>query len=180
MIDPSEAGKGKEKVTPDHSQWTEAYARYVRLWTRLARTTMITKEEAEDIVHGVVTSLLAKGDKQFESLEHIRNYVARSVVNRSIQFRQRGMRLVDITESAELMMVKEGRSGVVPEITNRALIDAIKKLPKNHSQIIKLRFFAGFTFKEIGEFLDLPISTLKSRELAALRNIRKTLKRYIQ
>lgn len=175
MIDPTTADN---QGGLDYSLWSEAYARYLRLWINLARTTMITREEAEDIVHGVVSSLLMRSDKQFESIEHIRNYVARSVLNRGIQLRQRGARLVDITETTEIMMFREARSNASSELPDRTLLNIIKTLPENDFVIIKLRFFAGFTFKEIRELLDLPISTLKSRELAALRRIRKALMNY--
>ena len=161
----------------DEPLWIEAYRRYIRFWTNLARTTLITKEEAEDIVHGVVSSLLLKQNKRFESVEHIRNYVAKSVVNRAIQLRQRGGRSVDLPEPVDPSSLEILRSGSAEEISSHVLRSIIQRLPRRDFEIIKLRFYSGFTFKEIGELLDLPISTLKSREDAALKRIRKQLRK---
>ncbi len=56
----------------------KAYRRYKGFWINLARTSLVTQEDGEDIVHGVVGSILARRDIGFESLEHVRNY-ARAV-----------------------------------------------------------------------------------------------------
>jgi DNA-directed RNA polymerase specialized sigma24 family protein len=40
-----------------------------------------------------------------------------------------------------------------------------------------MRFFSGFTLAQVGEFLNMPISTVKSREDAILRKMRKKLHR---
>jgi RNA polymerase sigma-70 factor, ECF subfamily len=161
----------------DEPLWIEAYRRYIRFWTNLARTTLITREEAEDIVHGVVSSLLLKQTKRFESVEHIRNYVAKSVVNRAIQLRQRGGRHVDLPDSADPASLELSRSGTTEHVSSEVLRSIIQQLPGRDFEIIKLRFYSGFTFKEIGELLNLPISTLKSREDAALKRIRRQLRK---
>ncbi len=163
----------------DEPLWVEAYRRYLRFWTNLARTTLITKEEAEDIVHGVVSSLLLKKTKQFESVEHIRNYVAKSVVNRAIQLRQRGGKHIELPDSVDPASLELLRSGGGDRVSSEILRSIIQQLPPRDFEIIKLRFYSGFTFKEIGELLNLPISTLKSREDAALKRIRKQIRKKV-
>ena len=54
-----------------------------------------------------------------------------------------------------------------------ALLSVLQGLSEQDYQIVKLRFFSGFTFIEISEMLGAPVSTLKSREDAALRRIRR-------
>ena len=46
------------------------------------------------------------------------------------------------------------------------------RLSDDDFQLIKLRFFTGLTFAELSTLLGKPISTLKSRELSALRKLR--------
>jgi RNA polymerase sigma-70 factor (ECF subfamily) len=171
------AAHRKTPSLADEHLWIEAYQRYLRFWTNLARTTLITKEEAEDIVHGVVSSLLMKQKKQFESVEHIRNYVAKSVVNRAIQLRQRGGKHIELPDSADPASLELLRSGGGDHVSSDVLRLIIRQLPSRDFEIIKLRFYSGFTFKEIGELLNLPISTLKSREDAALKRIRKLVRK---
>ncbi len=58
-----------------------------------------------------------------------------------------------------------------------ALRAVINGLSRQDYEIIKLRFFSGLTFIEISRMLQKPVSTLKSREDAALRRIRKDMQK---
>src|SRR5512135_2160312 len=78
--------------------WIDAYRKYFGFWMSLARSSSLRTEDAKDIVHGVIESALAQGRGRFESLEHIRNYVARGVLNRAILFHQRGGRTTEFSE----------------------------------------------------------------------------------
>ena len=59
----------------------------------------------------------------------------------------------------------------------RALKSAIQRLPRRDFDVIKLRYYAGYTFDEISSILGTPISTLKSREEAALQKLGKCLRK---
>lgn len=158
--------------------WVDAYKMYIRFWINLARTVRVSDEEAKDIVHGVIASSLANAGKEFQSLQHIRNYVAKGVLNRAMQVRHRGGRLAPITEHLESVFA------VLPEELasdssniRQALREGIERLPRNDFEILKLRFYSGLTFSEISQMLKMPVSTLKSREGAALKRIRKWLRK---
>jgi RNA polymerase sigma-70 factor (ECF subfamily) len=158
--------------------WVDAYKTYIRFWINLARTIRVSDEEAKDIVHGVIASSLANTGKEFHSLEHIRNYVAKGVLNRALQVRHRAGRLAPITEHLESVFA------VLPDETapdspniRRALREGIERLPRNDFEIVKLRYYSGLTFSEISQMLQMPVSTLKSREEAALKRIRKWLRK---
>lgn len=60
-----------------------------------------------------------------------------------------------------------------------ALRAVIRDLSQQDYEIIKLRFFVGLTFVEISRMLSVPVSTLKSREDAAIRRIRKGMRHRI-
>ncbi len=158
--------------------WISAYRKYIRFWLTLARSTMVSDEEAEDIVHGVITGILCTKPEAFESLEHIRNYVAKSILNRAIQVKRRSDKHVPWSEilEQEISAVQDG-SEDYQSCDPQGLREVIGALSQKDFEIIKYRFFAGMTFAEIGELLDRPISTLKSREDAALRRIRIRLRK---
>lgn len=155
-----------------------AYKRYFRLWINLAKTVNGSEDDAKDVVQNVISSILSDPGKQFESMEHVRNYMARAVINRAIQMKQRNEKSVKLGEE------HEGELSVLPEVLQEgldeellALKQGIGKLSKDHFQVIKLRFFFGMSFVEMGKMLGIPVSTLKSREEAAVRRLRKNLRK---
>jgi len=156
----------------------EAYQKYFSLWVNLAKSVHTTDEEAKDIVHTVIASILENPSTEFESVTHVRNYVAKGVLNRSIQARQRGGRTGAWTEIAELRHAVEAKEpGIDEERRMRAFREALLGLPKRDFEIIKMRFFTGLQFKEISKMLHRPVSTLKSREEAAIKRIREFVRK---
>jgi RNA polymerase sigma factor (sigma-70 family) len=158
--------------------WVTAYRRYYRLWISLARSSQASEEDAQDIVHGVIASILNNGSPEFESFEHLRNYVAKSVLNRVILHRkqmQRRAPLVDVND-----LISDTSGDAVREETpvdTRMLIAIVRKLKRRDFEIIKLRFFSGLTFVEISQLTGRAVSTLKSREVSALKKIEKALRK---
>ena len=158
--------------------WALAYQKYLRFWTNLAKTTNVTDDEAKDIVHGVISTILTGCTKQFQSYDHIRNYVAKSIINRAIQLRQRNERKTSWSEIIELQFPVDPADPSDEEaLRMQGYRQAIAHLSDRDFEIIKLRFYSGYTFQEISQMLNSPISTLKSREEAALRKIRRWLRK---
>ncbi len=154
----------------------EAYRKYFAFWRNLARASQVSDEDARDIVHSILANILAREDMSFESLEHVRNYVAKSVLNRAIQNRQRSSRRIPLDEDVGNLDTEwDEISAMERDEEKTALRVALRGLSARDFEIIKLRFFGGLTFAEIGHVMGMPVSTLKSREEAALRRIRKRL-----
>jgi RNA polymerase sigma factor (sigma-70 family) len=158
--------------------WNAAYRRYFRLWTNLARGGNLTEDEAKDVVHTVLLSILVDRSRRFESMEHARNYVAKSVLNRVKLIRVRGQKRIGWEETHEI------RIAVIPDDhpgddarRRKALSNALRKLGRKDFNILKLRFYSGFTLLQTSEILGIPISTIKSREDVILRKIRDRLRK---
>jgi RNA polymerase sigma-70 factor (ECF subfamily) len=164
-------------IAPD-AAWVLAYRKYIRFWINLARTASLSEDDAKDVVHGVIASILAGKSKRFESMEHVRNYVAKAVLNRSIQAKARNDRRITWDETMEVRFPTGWGGDETEQRSQReAFMEAMKRLSENDFEIIKLRFFSGLTFAQISKILGVPISTLKSREDAALRRLRKLLRK---
>jgi len=154
--------------------WVHAYRKYHRFWVNLARSASLSEEDAQDIVHGVIASALVLDRVRFQSLEHIRNYVARGVLNRSMQFYQRGGRCTSFTERTDLLIAERDDDQNHDErLLREVLLEGLESLPKKDFEIVKLRFYSGLTFQEIADLLHLPVSTLKSREESAMKKLRR-------
>jgi RNA polymerase sigma factor (sigma-70 family) len=158
--------------------WSAAYRKYFRLWTNLARGGNLTEDEAKDIVHSVLLSILADPSRTFDSMEHARNYVAKSVLNRVKVIRLRNARRVVWEDAHEI------RVAVIPNdvpgddlLRQEALTNVLRKLARRDFNILKLRFYCGFTLSQSSEILGIPLSTIKSRETVILRKIRERLRK---
>lgn len=169
---------GPTASTAVSSMLAQAYRKYARYWMNLARTANSSDDEAKDIVHGVMSNILTGPERHFKSLEHLRNYVARSVLNHAIQARQRTGRQVPWDEAVDVRFAVEQLPVEVNEAERmRVFREGVNRLPKMDFEIIKLRFYCGYTFLEISNLLGLPISTLKSREDRAMRKMKKWLRK---
>ncbi|WP_353096178.1 sigma-70 family RNA polymerase sigma factor [Tissierella praeacuta] len=51
----------------------------------------------------------------------------------------------------------------------------LSKLSPNHQEVIKLRYFLDFDYETIGQILNIPLGTVKSRINAAMRNLRESM-----
>jgi RNA polymerase sigma factor (sigma-70 family) len=152
--------------------WANAVRSYTRFWINLARSSALGEEEARDVVQTVVASALEQKGKKFESLEHIRNYVARGVLNRSIQWRQRGERMTPMTDQIESSLGSLDETDYDLVLRRRMLREGLLRLPRRDFEVVKLRFFTGLTFQEISDMKGVAVSTLKSREESAMKKIR--------
>jgi RNA polymerase sigma factor (sigma-70 family) len=154
--------------------WVTAYRKYLRFWVNLARSSSLSEEDAQDVVHAVIASALALDRRRFESVEHIRNYVARGVLNRSFQMHQRGGRCTEFTEKIDVLFAERAEELNHDEhLLRSVLLQGLKSLSRKDFEVLKLRFYGGFTFQEISDLLHLPVSTLKSREESAMNKLRR-------
>ena len=156
--------------------WDAAFTKYYRLWLNLARSAEVTDDEAKDIVHGVLAGVLSNPACHFVSLEHVRNYVAKGVLNRVKGLKSRNFRRVRIAE------VPEARYAVEPDVSSTedqqrrgALRKAVGALNRRDFTILKLRFYSGFTLAQASEIMNIPLSTIASREGVILGRIRTRL-----
>jgi RNA polymerase sigma-70 factor (ECF subfamily) len=134
----------------------------------------LSEDDAQDVVHAVIASALTLDRGRFESDEHIRNYVARGVLNRSFQLHQRGGRCTEFTERVDSMYAGRVEEPNNDEQLLRSVLGmGLRALPKKDFEILKLRYYGGFTFQEISALLHLPVSTLKSREDSATKKLQR-------
>ena len=158
--------------------WAIAYQKYFRMWLNLARSARISDDEAFDIVHSIIATTFGDPSREFHSLEHIRNYVSRAVLNRAIQASQNRDRWEGWTENVEQeTFITDDCSEMDDILFAKALKEAVGRLPRVDFEIIKLRFYSGLSFQEISDLLQMSISTLKSREDAAVKRIGKWLRK---
>ncbi len=159
--------------------WQQAYHKYHRFWVTLAQSGRFPESEAEEMLHAVLISIMDDPAREFLSLEHIRNYVARAILNRIIEWRKTDARYSEWDDESERGNLDHDELSPAEQNELRLVLrNGMRRLPAPLYRILKLRFFSGFSFQEMSEYLNLPISTIKSREDAALKKIRQLLEKH--
>jgi RNA polymerase sigma factor (sigma-70 family) len=141
------------------------------LWFKLAARVLENREEAEDVVQETLAFLWEK--RQVLSIENPGAYVARAVWLNSIKRRTRrkiGLSLDEVPEPAAAeVLSQEG------ELDPRHLERAIQALPPSQQTVIRMKYYMGLSFKEIGETLKISLNTAASRCRYALASLGKSL-----
>ncbi len=98
--------------------------------------------------------------------------------------------LTIVANEARMIYRKKDRHKVIPidsldylayaESDREEIMDlriAMRKLEPRDRSILMMKYYEGYTFREIGTMLELPESTVKTRTYSALKELRKILNR---
>lgn len=168
----------------DRVAFDELYRRYGKAAYGLAYRLTGQQVLAQDVVHDAFMALWrapeaydpARGAFRtfFLSLVHHR---AVDTVRREERLRQRQTRASNLETLAD----EDVAEGVVDEawaaIRRRDVRQAITTLPAEQRQVLEMAYFDGKTQTVIAQELGIPLGTVKTRTLAAMRKLRKVLAR---
>ena len=107
---------------------------------------------------------------------HRSRKAAPRTVSTEVRVREEGATLGDLVASKEQGTVKRLEDREAAALVRRALDD----LPEAQRMVFVLAETQGLKYREIGEVLDIPIGTVKSRMSAAITRLRGLLGRVIQ
>ena len=124
--------------------------------------------DADDIVQDVLLKLY-RADKEFESEEHVRNWLLRVTVNQckkisvSSWFRKNG----------PLETYAESREYETPEESDLFL--AVMNLPKKYRIIVHLFYYEDYSTRDIAQMLNLKEPTVRTRLMRARKILKERL-----
>ena len=148
----------------------DEHATAVLAWIR---TRSADPGDAEEIVAETLVKAWRHYDQFDPSRGNERAWVfgiARNVANDHYRKAQRNLRLVAALE------VDEPVSDDVSQLAEASVVhDALMELSHSHRQVIVEAYFGGRTIREIGERLDIPSGTVKSRLFYAMKALRASL-----
>ena len=139
-----------------------------RRLVKIANAVLRDREEAEDVVQETLLAYL-----RVERRTEIRapeSYLARAVRWNAIKRRSRRKPNVDLAAIGEPTTTDDPNRLDAIEIER-----AVAGLPVAQQSVIRLRFYLGLTFREIGNNLSISTNTAASRTRYALTNLRKRL-----
>jgi RNA polymerase sigma-70 factor (ECF subfamily) len=156
-------------VFPDFDAWLRS-AR-PRLM-RLAVSRLRDEGEAEDVVQDTVLAVWRR--HQLGKVQDLDAYANRAVWQNSIRRKVRKREWAELDEANVPQVAPEG-IGAEDWIDAEELEEAIDGLPATQQAVVRLRFYAGLSFKEIGDALSIGLNTAASRTRYALEALRKSL-----
>jgi RNA polymerase sigma-70 factor (ECF subfamily) len=145
-----------------------------RLWVRLAYRVLGNREEAEDVVQETLFLLWEKGT--LSKVDSPGAYTARSIWLNAIKRKTRGKVHVPLEEAPEAATHMDlDTTGPSPAADPARLEQALLGLPETQRNVIRMKYYMGLSFKEIGEALKISLNTAGSRCRYALRTLRQAL-----
>lgn len=135
----------------------------------------IQNETAKDITQEVFIRFF-KVLPTYKSKGKVLNYLYRIASHLCLNYWKRTKNYCPLQD--ELIECKEDINHIINKnIDQEQLLDALKHLKPEMQDVIILKYFEQYTFKEIAETYHLNISTVKTRHYQALIKLKKILER---
>ena len=169
-------------TTGDRGAFDELYRRYASAAYGLAYRLTGQQILAQDVVHDAYMALWRAPEAYDPARGAFRTFFLSLVHHRAVDTVRREERLRKRQERAanlERVAGEDVAEGVVNEawvaIRRREVREALTTLPAEQRQVLEMAYFDGKTQVVIAEELQIPIGTVKTRTLAAMRKLRRAL-----
>ncbi len=154
----------------DNNAFAELYARHKQSVYSYCSLYLGHRGGVEDVFQDVFIKMLER-IREGQEIECIGAYLIRSSKNRCLNILRDSKFTRDLTENENLIPDPEAeyddQHGVI-----RA---AVHSLPDEHRELIVLHDYHGYTYDEIAEFTELPVTTIRKRLFRARSKLRSML-----
>jgi RNA polymerase sigma factor (sigma-70 family) len=166
----------------DAVAFDQLYRRYSKAAYGLAFRLTAQQVLAQDVVHDAFLALWRTPEAFDASRGPFRTFFLSLVHHRAVDTVRREERLRRRTERASNLEPVESED-VAEEVVDESFLivrrkevrEALGTLPPDQRQVLEMAYFQGYTQARIAEELGIPIGTVKTRTLAAMRKLRKEL-----
>src|SRR5581483_4443229 len=166
----------------DRAAFEDLYRRYAPSAYALALRVTGQDALAQEVLHDSFLALwrapeaydAARGPFRtfFLSLVHHR---AVDAVGREERLRKRAERLSNLEPGTGEDVAEEIVEDAYLAERRREIREALQTLPADQRRVVELAYFGGYTQARIAEELGIPVGTVKTRTLAAMRKLRRVL-----
>jgi RNA polymerase sigma-70 factor (ECF subfamily) len=165
----------------DRDALAALWDRFAPVLLGLARRVLKDPADAEEVVQEVFLHLWRQAGRYDPTRSSLSTWLALVTRSRAIdRLRTRGV--VDRThaavqaEAGPVHASGEGASRVLHGERRRRVRDELAGLPEEQRQVLELAFFEGLTQREIAERTGIPLGTVKTRTLLAMKKLRTALR----
>lgn len=169
----------KQVGTGDEAALEVIYARYGGACFSLARRILDDAQLAEDVVQQVFLALW-QGSGYDASRGAVSTWLLSVTHHKAVDaVRRESRRRTRL--AGEQALLETAASGPGPDDQAWAALraertrDGLRELPAEQREVLLLAYYGGYTQREIAEMTGLPLGTVKSRTLAAMRKLRDVL-----
>lgn len=169
----------------DDAALGELYDRYASMLLALARRVLGRQSDAEEVLQEVFLQVWNQAPRYDTRRSAVSTWLVLITRSRAID-RLRSRQVLDRTlgtvqqENRDLNTSPEGIRSVLWEQRRRRLDQALEELPAEQRQVLELAFYRGMTQSEIADGTGMPLGTVKTRTLLAMKKLRRSLKEEIQ
>ncbi len=154
----------------DGSAFNELYARYKQSVYSYCTLFVGRSASTDDIFQEVFLGTLEK-IRNGQEILNIEGYLLRSARNRCLNVIRDYRYAKDVYEMEDVLPEQT----VEPDVLRDRLHDAVQSLPAELREPLVLREYQGYTYEEISNITDLPVSTLRKRLFRARNKLRTML-----
>jgi RNA polymerase sigma factor (sigma-70 family) len=166
----------------DRGAFDQLYRRYAGSAYGLAYRVTGQQLLAQDVVHDAFLALWRAPEAYDPARGAFRTFFLSLVHHRAVDTVRREERLRRRTERASNLEPVRGED-VAEDVVEESFLserrkgvrEALLTLPAEQRQVVELAYFGGLTQAVIAERLGIPIGTVKTRTLAAMRKLRRIL-----
>ena len=169
----------------DEAALAELYDRYSGLLLALSRRILMDSSEAEEILQEVFLQVWNQAERYDRSRSSVSTWLVLITRSRSID-RLRSRQVKDRTlqslkqEKPNQHTSPEGMGSVLLSQRRQRLRREMQELPAEQRQVLELAFFKGMTQSEIAQSTGIPLGTVKTRTLLAMKKLRRALQAEIR
>jgi len=155
------AQKGNDKA------FLKLFKSYEEELYRIAYVYVKKKDDALDVIQETAYRSF-KNIKSLKNPEYFKTWLIRITINCAIDHIRKNKKVVHLTEEYE-EFIGDYDEDIPLKLTINELLE---KLNTDEKSIIILKYYNGYTFKQISEILDIPLGTAKSILYRALKKLR--------
>lgn len=130
-------------------------------------------DDAADVTQAVFLKVFENLDR-YDPKYRFFSWIYRIAINESINQNKRGARTQPLDER-EIPAWGGPDAALESSSLSEQIQDGLMALNENYRMVVVLRHFSDFSYREIGQVLDIPEKTVKSRLYSARQAMKETL-----
>lgn len=178
--DPDDATLLARVADGDEAALSELYDRFSGMLLGMARRVLGSTSDSEEVLQEVFLQVWRQAGRYDPSRSSVSTWLVLITRSRSIDL-LRSRKVKERTreqarqEKPPAHTSPTGHGSVLLDERRKRLEEELARIPPEQRQVLELAFFEGMTQSEIAAATDIPLGTVKTRTLLAMKKMRRAL-----